>query len=57
MSKTICIITGSRADYGLLKLVIKEIRDDSYLTLKLVVTGMHLLPEYGNTFQEIIQDG
>ena len=57
MSKTICIITSSRADYGLLKLVIKEIMHDSYLTLKLVATGMHLLPEYGNTFQEIIQDG
>ena len=57
MSKTICIITSSRADYGLLKLVIKEIMHDSYLTLKLVATGMHLLPKYGNTFQEIIQDG
>lgn len=57
MNKTICVITSSRADYGLLKLVIKEIAHDSLLTLKLVATGMHLSPNYGNTFQEIIQDG
>ena len=57
MNKTICVITSSRADYGLLKLVIKEIAHDSHLTLKLVATGMHLSPKYGNTFQEIIQDG
>ena len=57
MNKTICVITSSRADYGLLKLVIKEIVHDSHLTLKLVATGMHLSPKYGNTFQEIIQDG
>jgi GDP/UDP-N,N'-diacetylbacillosamine 2-epimerase (hydrolysing) len=57
MNKTVCVITSSRADYGLLKLVIKEIMHNSHLTLKLVATGMHLSPKYGNTFQEIIQDG
>lgn len=55
--KKICIITGTRAEYGLLKPLIRDVNEDSQLTLQLVVTGMHLSPEFGLTYREIIQDG
>ena len=47
--KKICVVTGTRAEYGLLKPVIKEINDSRDLELELVVTGMHLSPEFGLT--------
>lgn len=57
MSKTVCLITGSRAEYGLLKPLIDEIISDSSFTLQLLVTGSHLSPEFGLTYQEIEADG
>ena len=51
------MVTGSRADYGLLRWVIKDIRAAPDLTLQLVVTGMHLSPEFGLTYREIEADG
>ncbi|QDT41832.1 GDP/UDP-N,N'-diacetylbacillosamine 2-epimerase (hydrolyzing) [Gimesia alba] len=57
MSKTVCLITGSRAEYGLLKPLIDEIRSDDSFTLQLLVTGSHLSPEFGLTYQEIEADG
>ena len=45
--KNICIITATRAEYGLLKPVIKKLSRDSEFAIKLVVTGMHLSPEFG----------
>lgn len=51
------MVTGSRAEYGLLSLVMKEIKDDSALMLQLIVTGMHLSPEFGLTYREIEKDG
>lgn len=54
--KKICIVTGTRAEYGLLKPLIKRINKDKDLTLQLVVTGMHLSPEFGLTYNEIIED-
>jgi UDP-hydrolysing UDP-N-acetyl-D-glucosamine 2-epimerase len=58
MSKRkICIVTGTRADYGLLYWVIKEIEDDPDLTLQLVVTGAHLEVGFGHTVDVISQDG
>jgi GDP/UDP-N,N'-diacetylbacillosamine 2-epimerase (hydrolysing) len=57
MSRKVCVITGTRADYGLLKLLIKSLRDEPDLSLQLVVTGMHLSPEFGLTYREIEQDG
>ena len=53
----ICVFTGTRADYGLLKPLIKKINNDKDLTLQILVSGMHLSPEFGNTIEEIIQDG
>ena len=57
MSKRkICIVTGSRADYGLLYWLIKEIKVDKNLKLQLIATGMHLSPEFGLTYKEIEKD-
>ena len=44
--KKICIVTGTRAEYGLLKPIIKEVHNSEKLELHLVVTGMHLSPEF-----------
>lgn len=57
MTRKICVITGSRAEYGLLRWVMQGIKDDPELTLQVVVTGMHLSPEYGYTHREIEKDG
>ena len=54
--KNICIVTATRAEYGLLKPVIKKLSRDSEFAIKLVVTGMHLSPEFGLTYQEIEND-
>jgi len=55
--RKICVITGTRADYGLLYRLIKSIRNDPKLELQLVATGMHLSPEFGLTYKEIEKDG
>lgn len=57
MSRKLCVVTGTRADYGLLRPVISEIRDRAGLELQLIATGMHLSPEFGLTYREIEQDG
>ena len=57
MSRKICVITGTRADYGLLRWVMQGIKDDAELTLQVIATGMHLSPEFGLTYREIEQDG
>jgi GDP/UDP-N,N'-diacetylbacillosamine 2-epimerase (hydrolysing) len=55
--KRVCVVTGSRADYGLLRWVMEGIQASSELELQLVVTGMHLASEFGNTWREIEADG
>jgi GDP/UDP-N,N'-diacetylbacillosamine 2-epimerase (hydrolysing) len=57
MIRKICIITGSRADYGLLKLTMQEISNDPDLTLQIIVTGTHLSSLYGETYTELLADG
>lgn len=57
MSRRICVVTGSRAEYGLLRWVMAGIREVPELELKTVVTGMHLSPEFGLTYREIEKDG
>lgn len=54
--RKICVITGTRAEYGLLKPVIKKIQKEDELELLLYVTGAHLSPEFGFTYHEIEQD-
>lgn len=57
MSRKICIITGTRAEYGLLRWVMQGIKHDPELTLQIIATGMHLSPEFGLTYRDIQQDG
>ena len=54
--RKICIVTGSRAEYGLLKSVIELVDKSLDLELQLVVTGMHLSSEFGFTINEILND-
>lgn len=53
----ICVFTGARAEYGLLKPIIEEIQNDQQLELQLLVTGMHLSTEFGLTYKIIEADG
>jgi len=55
--RKICVVTGTRAEYGLLYWLMKEIQADDELVLQIVVTGMHLSPEFGMTYQVIEADG
>jgi GDP/UDP-N,N'-diacetylbacillosamine 2-epimerase (hydrolysing) len=53
MNKKICVITATRAEYGLLYWLMKEIQNDKELELQLIVTGTHLAREFGYTVKEI----
>ena len=53
MKRKICVVTGTRAEYGLLYWLLKEIEADKELELQVIVTGMHLSPEFGLTYKEI----
>jgi UDP-hydrolysing UDP-N-acetyl-D-glucosamine 2-epimerase len=55
--RKICIVTGSRAEYGLLFWLMKEIQSDVELELQIIATGMHLSPEFGLTYRQIETDG
>lgn len=55
--RKIAIVTGTRAEYGLLRPLIFAIQKDKEFELKLLVTGMHLMPEFGYTYKEIETDG
>ena len=57
MMRRIAVFTGTRAEYGLLYWLLKDINSDAELELKLVVSGTHLSPEFGCTFQQIEKDG
>lgn len=57
MKRKICIVTGSRAEYGLLRWVMTDMRESPDLDLQVIATGMHLSPEFGLTYREIEQDG
>ena len=55
--RKICIITGTRAEYGLLYWFMKEVCADKDLELQIIATGMHLSPEFGSTYKQIEKDG
>ena len=57
MNRKICVITGTRADYGLLRWVMQGIKDDADLNLQIIATGMHLSPDFGLTYKAIEADG
>ena len=54
--RKICVVTGTRAEYGLLYWLMKEIETDNELELQIIATGMHLSPEFGLTYKEIEKD-
>jgi len=56
-SRKICVVSGTRAEYGLLRWVLQGIKDSQNLELQLIVTGMHLSPEFGFTVKDIEDDG
>jgi GDP/UDP-N,N'-diacetylbacillosamine 2-epimerase (hydrolysing) len=55
--KKICIFTGTRAEYGILKNFMSHISEDRDLQLQIIASSMHLSPEFGNTYEEIVADG
>lgn len=55
--RKVCVVTGTRAEYGLLYWTIKRLSADPFFELQLLVTGMHLSPEFGLTYQQITADG
>ena len=57
LMRKICVVTGTRAEYGLMSRLIKMINDSDQTQLQLIATNMHLSPKYGNTYQEIEADG
>lgn len=57
MTRKICVITGTRAEYGQLRRVMQGIKSEPALTLQVIATGMHMSPEFGLTYREIEQDG
>jgi len=57
MKKNVCVVTGTRADYGLLRPVIYELAATNSFEVKIAVTGMHLSEEFGSTYGEIEADG
>ena len=57
MSRSIWVVTGSRADYGLLRWVMEDIEAAEDLTLQIVASGMHLSPRFGQTLDAIEADG
>ncbi|QDT83986.1 UDP-N-acetylglucosamine 2-epimerase [Gimesia chilikensis] len=57
MSNRVCVVTGSRAEYGLLSPLLEALRAEESFELQLLVTGSHLSPEFGLTYREIEADG
>ena len=53
MRRKICVFTGTRADYGLLEPLINELRNEPGVELQLLVTGMHMSPEFGLTHHDV----
>jgi len=55
--RKICVITGTRAEYGLLYWLMKDIKNSDILELQVIATGTHLIKEFGHTVDEIYHDG
>lgn len=55
--RKICVVTGTRAEYGLLYWLMREIQADDELELQIIATGQHLSPEFGLTYKNIEADG
>lgn len=56
-TRRICVVTGSRAEYGLLRNLMRRLQGRADVSLQVLATGMHLIPEFGMTIDEIRSDG
>lgn len=56
-NRKICVVTGTRAEYGLFYPIMQKIQDSEKLELQVVATTMHLSEEFGNTYKQIEKDG
>ncbi len=54
--RRLAFVTGTRADYGKIKPLMKAAQDSGYFSIDILVTGMHLLPQYGSTVGQVIED-
>jgi GDP/UDP-N,N'-diacetylbacillosamine 2-epimerase (hydrolysing) len=57
MRRKVCVVTGSRAEFGLLRLLMHQIRKSDCFELQVLATGMHLAPQFGSTYKEIQDEG
>ena len=57
MKRRICVVTGSRADYGPLRPLLREIKREKSLTPSIIATRMHLSRKFGSTYKAIEEDG
>ena len=57
MKRKICVVTGTRAEFGLMYWMIKFLEKEPAVELQLIVTGMHLSPEFGSTYNDIENSG
>lgn len=57
MTRKICVVTGTRAEFGLLRWLMQDLKDANGIELQVIATGMHLSPEFGLTYREIEQAG
>jgi len=57
MNRKICVVTGTRAEFGLLRLLMQRLDEAQDVELQVLATGMHLSPEFGLTYREIEQAG
>lgn len=57
MTRKVCVVTGTRAEFGLLRWLMDEIQSHPQLELQVIATGMHLSPEFGSTYREIEEAG
>ena len=55
--RRVCIVTGTRAEYGLFLPIMKKIKTSNFLKLQVIATTMHFSEEFGNTYQQIEKDG
>ena len=55
--RKIVFLTGTRADYGKLKSLMKKVEESNKFELYVFVTGMHMLQKYGSTYHEVEKDG
>lgn len=56
-TRKVCVVTGTRAEYGLLSILMHEIAQEPDFVLQIIATGMHLSPEFGLTYKAIEEDG